>query len=190
MARISFPKMPKFSEEKATEVACFLLQLRGGEMSYMKLLKLMYLAERDFFIRNSSFIAYDTPVSMDRGPVLSRVYNLITEQPAPKTESFWRKFVSTPTQDYTVKLLGDVPASTLSVAEKNTIRAIFDKYGRMNRWDLVELSHTLPEWENPMGSSIPISIEEILRSAGKDKERIDSIMELNAHMAWVEENLT
>jgi hypothetical protein len=33
-----------FNERKATEAAAYLLKLRGGRMSYMKLIKLLYLA--------------------------------------------------------------------------------------------------------------------------------------------------
>jgi len=36
----------RFQHERATQAAARLLQRRGGRMSYMKLLKLLYLADR------------------------------------------------------------------------------------------------------------------------------------------------
>ena len=45
-------------------------------------------------------------------------------------------------------------------------------YGKMNRWDLVNLSHQFPEWRNPEGSALPISYEDILRAGNKSEEDI------------------
>ena len=39
--------MAAFSETKVTEAAVHLLRLRDGKMSYLKLLKLLYLADRE-----------------------------------------------------------------------------------------------------------------------------------------------
>ena len=36
-----------FNERKATEAAAHLLALRGGQMHYLKLLKLLYIADRE-----------------------------------------------------------------------------------------------------------------------------------------------
>jgi hypothetical protein len=43
-----------FDEKKATEVAAFLLKMRGGKMSYLKLIKLLYLADRESLSRWAS----------------------------------------------------------------------------------------------------------------------------------------
>ena len=40
-----------FNEAKATQAAARLLFLRGGTMSYVKLIKLLYLADREALIR-------------------------------------------------------------------------------------------------------------------------------------------
>ena len=37
----------QFDEAKATQAAAFFLQLRGGQMHYIKLIKLLYLADRE-----------------------------------------------------------------------------------------------------------------------------------------------
>jgi len=69
-----------FNERKATEAAARLLKLRGGTMSYMKLIKLLYLADREALLRWGRPISTDRYVSMDRGPVLSHVLNLVTDE--------------------------------------------------------------------------------------------------------------
>lgn len=60
----------------------------------------------------------------------------------------------------------------LSRAEEELIEEIFVEYGKMNRWDLVNLSHQFPEWRNPEGSALPISYEDILRAGKKSEEEI------------------
>jgi len=37
---------PRFNEQKATELAAYFLKSGGGSMPYLKLMKLLYLADR------------------------------------------------------------------------------------------------------------------------------------------------
>jgi hypothetical protein len=52
--------MLKFDERKATEATALLLSLRGGQMHYMKLIKLLYLADRRALLRWGIPITTDT----------------------------------------------------------------------------------------------------------------------------------
>jgi hypothetical protein len=48
------------------------------------------------------------------------------------------------------------------------MRKVFEKYGHMNRYKLRDLLHqVLPEWQDPQGSALPITHEDILRAAKK-----------------------
>jgi len=64
----------------------------------------------------------------------------------------------------------------LSRAEEKLIHDVYDQYGRMNRWALVDYVHTLPEWQNPHGSVIPIPIRDILKAGGEDEQEIRAVM--------------
>jgi uncharacterized phage-associated protein len=66
-----------FREDKATAAAASFLQAAGGELEYLKLLKLMYLTERESLKTLSVSIKGDTFYSMKRGPVMSATYDLI-----------------------------------------------------------------------------------------------------------------
>src|ERR1017187_9578590 len=83
----------RFNEAKATQAASFFLKLRGGQMHYIKLIKLLYLADREALIRWGIPFTTDRHVSMDNGPVTSRILRLITED-CPKP--FWSKYISAP----------------------------------------------------------------------------------------------
>jgi uncharacterized phage-associated protein len=129
---------------RATEAAARFLKLRGGRMSYLKLIKLLYLLDREALLRWGRPVTTDRYVSMDNGPVVSRIYELIRDEPAPGTDSVWRQYISTP-RDWEVDLLAEPQAAELSRAEESLIDEIYARHGRLNRWDLVRLSHDLPE---------------------------------------------
>jgi len=169
----------RFDEAKATQAAAFILKLRGGQMHYVKLIKLLYLADREALIRWGIPITTDRYVSMDHGPVLSNIFNLITEE-VPKPT--WSRFISAPLGEYEVKLLQEAPTDRLSRAEENLLREIYEQYGYRNRWDIVKnVMHKLPEWTYPEGSAVPISIREIMQGAGEDEQEIKAVVkELHA----------
>lgn len=162
-----------FNERKATEAAAFLLRLRGGKMSYLKLIKLLYLADREALCRWGFSITNDRYVSMDHGPVVSRTYNLMIDE---VEKPFWSKYITPPLGQYELELTAEeCPIDALSRAEEKLLAEIFERYGRMDRWKLRDYTHTLPEWQDPSGSSLPISIREILEAQNLSPEEIAAI---------------
>ena len=160
----------RFKHERATQAAAWLLQRRGGRMSYMKLLKLMYLADRQALLSFGRPITYDRYVSMTHGPVLSQTYNqMVAEESPDETPSYWRSLISGP-ENYEVSLrVANPPHDQLSPAQERVLDDVFREYGTLTRWQIVALVHTLPEWRDPHGSSIPISLRELLAAGGVDE---------------------
>ena len=166
--------MLPFNERRATEAAARFLKLRGGRMKYLKLVKLLYFLDREALLRWGMPVTTDQYVSMDNGPVVSRIYDLMLEELPPGTDSIWRRNISVP-NDWDVTLIAEPEPAELSPAEDALIDEIFARYGKMNRWDLVRLSHDLPEWQDPKGSAIPIAYKDILRAGGKTEAEIAAI---------------
>ncbi len=135
----------QFNERKATQAAAHMLRLCGGRMSYMKLIKLLYLADRAALLRWGRPITTDRYVSMDRGPVLSRVLDLATDGGDPGTPSIWASTITEPS-NYEVQLREGAGDDELSDAEAELLDNVFAEYGKLSRWDLVKLTHQLPEW--------------------------------------------
>jgi len=173
----------KFNEIKTTEAVGLLLKENGGKMNYMKLIKLLYLADREALSRWARPITGDFYVSMDRGPVLSKVLDIINSGKAPGVDSYWHKYISPPA-GYEVAIIEVPAADVLSKRERELLLSIYEKYKPFDEWEMVKICHdTLPEWQDPEGSSIPIRIEDILRELGKTERDIalidDEVSDLN-----------
>jgi len=176
-----------FDEMKATQVAARFLRLRGGQMHYLKLVKLLYLLDREALLRWGVPVTTDNYASMEHGPVVSRIYDLIAHE-IPKPQ--WGEFISAPFGDYEVRLIKEAPADRLSTAEEKLIDEIYKEYGYLNRWKIVDdICHKLPEWTDPGSSSIPIHIREILQAGGESEDEIRATLRELRGIAAAEEIL-
>lgn len=177
---------PKYREDKAVQVAALFLKLRGNNntMSHLKLMKLLYLAEREALLRWGRPITYDSCVSMDHGPVLSNTLNLVNGY--VEAVGLWGQCISTP-ENNEVKLLKDPGDDKLSEAEEQLVREIFAEHGKKTRWELRDYTHTLGEWRDPKGSSIRIDYPDILRGAGKSESEIEAVIDELENVALMDQ---
>lgn len=180
---------PEFNESKTAQAAALLLRLRGGRMSYMKLIKMLYLADREALLKLGRPVTFDRYVSMDRGPVLSRTLELIREEPRPGSASAWRQCIGQPDDRYEVELIDDCGTDLLSDAEEAVLQGVFDEYGDRDRWTMVDLVHRLPEWQDPHGSAIPIQYRDILLAGGLTDVEVAGIEEELEELAAAERML-
>jgi len=164
----------RFREDRVTQAAGRLLRRHGGRMPYLKLLKLLYLADRSALLKHGRPISFDRFVAMPHGPVLSRTYDLIASEPDPRTPSYWRTYIS-PAEKYEVRLLTDTPVDQLSPAEVAIIDEVFAEFGDWDKWKLVEFTHGLPEYRDPEGSSAPIPVRSILFAEGWSEEDVREV---------------
>ena len=65
-----------FNEQRVAQMAAYLLGRARGHTKYLKLMKLLYLADRESMKRHGHPISGDRYVSMEHGPVLSHTLNL------------------------------------------------------------------------------------------------------------------
>jgi uncharacterized phage-associated protein len=169
-----------FNEEKATQAAAYLLKKFGGQQNYMKLIKMLYLADRKALLETGYTITGDLMFSLPQGPVLSRIYNLIAEE--SETPTRWLQCVKR-VAPYEVAIDCDPGADELSDYETGVLDAIYVAFGAVDKWALNRETHNLPEWRDPGTSSIPIDPSEILRLEGVDAAEIRRIVE-EAEERW------
>lgn len=120
---------------------------------------------------------------MKHGPAVSLIFNLIREEPAPGEESVLREHIRP--EGWDVVLAKPMDDDELSAAEAKLLRQIFALYGHKNRWDLVEYCHTLPEWKDPGGSSLPIEPADILRGEGRPESEVAEVTSELENLALV-----
>jgi hypothetical protein len=175
-----------FNEKKAAQAGAFLLKRHGGSLNYMLLIKLLYYSDRQALIRRGAPITGDQMVSMDYGPVLSTVLDFIkyTREPGPE----WSAYIAK-APNYTVRLVANEPqVDELSAFELEILQRIDEEHGSKDPFDLSQESHGLPEWRDPHGSSIPISVEDVLEGErNSEKDILDT--EANARIEWFFRNL-
>lgn len=145
-------------------------------MEYIKLIKLLYFLDRATLLKWGRPVTTDRYVSMANGPVVRRIYDLISEPPAPDADKIWHRFISPPSR-YFVRLLKDPGANELSKAEEQMIAAVFKKFGGRTWQQLVRFSHkSLKEWHDPEDRGVTeITISDILRAGGTSEEDIAAI---------------
>lgn len=176
----------QFHPEKAVEATAMFLKLHGKPMRYLGLLKLLYMADRLALQRIEQPITGDRYVSMDYGPVLSGVYDLIKGQPVDNALPLWSEFISSRNGSYSVFLLNDPGKNELCEEEEEIIKEVYQSCGYYDRFDLAELTHDFPEWQDPHGTSIPIAVEDILKNVGKSDEEIEDIQQEAAREAYLD----
>ena len=161
-----------FNDGKSAQAAAYLLKLTTGEMYYIHLFALLYLADRQSFVETGYPITGAKMVSMDQGPVLSEVFERMTWGDAAETP--WSQLIEDK-EDHKVSLRMQPDWKQLSRYELSLLDRVYAKWGKWDRWDLVEYTRGLPEWHDPEGASTAIDVREILVSAGKSAQEVEDI---------------
>jgi uncharacterized phage-associated protein len=177
--------LPEFKEKKTSQLAALLISKAGGEYDMYKLLKLLYMVDRESLCRRGHPVTYDAPYSMRSGPVLSGTYDIIK---GARSGEDWGQIFNERVPSYTISLRNvDLVFGELSKADIEIANEIFDEFGHLSGGELKEITHQFPEFEEPENnSSKPINIRTILESAKWEEEEIEEAFQDLDHMAWFE----
>jgi uncharacterized phage-associated protein len=180
-----------FDELRAAQMAAYFIGQAGGRMSVLKLMKLMYIADRISIQKHGHPITFDHMVSMDHGPVLSSVYNLAqgTIEGHPKGWEYW--ISDREDHDVAVRRPVDVEfLEDLSDADIDVLAETWRLVGHLRKWEIRDWTHkNLKEWKDPHGSSIPIAYESVFTALGLSRERAEKMAENLHQQASIRRNL-
>ena len=85
----------------------------------------------------------------------------------------------------------DPGTDELSKRERELLLKIFHKYEKFDQWEMVEICHkSLPEWEDPRGTSIPIRVDDIFKALNKTEREIAIIEDEVANLDYVKAALS
>lgn len=155
-------------------------------MNYTKLMKLMYISDRESLREYGTTISGDSYAAMNCGPVLSETLNMI-KGGATSAQSDWSKRFQTEGYDLVAK--GDVSEALshahLSKANLEIMNQVFETYRNHSYGRMIDITHTYPEWtgSHVKDSSVPISLTEVLAGAGFEmREAIEIAQEEESHL--------
>jgi uncharacterized phage-associated protein len=167
-----------FSEKKVAQMAAFFIANEpGGHQATLKLMKLLYLADRESLQRHGHPISFDLMGSMNQGPVLSRTLDYIHGE-IEASEDGWDQWVSD-AANYEVNVRRK-PAredlSELSDADMDVLQTVWNQFGHMNKWQIRDYTHeNCGEWKHPGGGFIPIRYEDVFLALGKTREQANEL---------------
>jgi len=159
-----------FNEKKAAQAAAYFLFRAGSSLKVLKLMKLLYLAERRSFEKYGEPMIGDKLVSMPLGPVLSITYNHMNGE-LRSVEGGWDTWVAD-RAEHDLALRNPQALRSpeqdlleLSDADLQILGETWQKFGRMDQWELRDYTHDhCPEWKDPEGSMIPMQPEELFEA--------------------------
>lgn len=158
-----------YNHELARAVAARFIQLEGGIINKMKLMKLMYLLDRESISEDGYAIVGGRYMSFAYGPVVS-------EELDAANYNTWSGIIKSE-DGYELQLRGkDFDFELISEWVEDKIQAVYQKYGKMTPFELSEYTHrkeNCPEWADPSSKKTEyISLRDI---AGDKADEVEAL---------------
>lgn len=163
-----------YNERKAAQVAAFFTAKQGGTIFHLKLMKLMYLAERASISTYGDSMLDDILVSLPHGPILSITKDCMDGICNRNLEDGWESWISDKA-NHMVSLNKDNFSENcldeLSISDLEILNLVWAEHGKKTQWELVDFTHDqCGEWSDPNGSNYPIEYEDVLIAQGRNQE--------------------
>lgn len=166
------------NELKTAQMAAYLLTKSGGQMRYIKLVKLLYLSDRESMRITGDSMTHDRAYSLPNGPVLSHTLNLLK---GDARNDYWSSLIRC--EGFESTLVGAIDVGDLDELSSQDIE-VLDRvnhlFGQFTWQALVDWTHkpeNLAEWKDPHGSRLPIEPQDIFEALGwssEDAHRLDA----------------
>ena len=164
-----------YNPDKANQAILWLLDLHGGKIDKLKLVKELYLADKEHLLRYGRPIIGGRYYAMKNGPVSSELLDHINQATTPSGPfTLERNWIKSNVPEFNTEELSESDIEVLGLINKS--------YGRFTGWSLRNLTHCLLEWRHNWGrrkegaQRHPISYEDMFKDE-KDKSMLEIILE-------------
>jgi len=159
----------RFRFDRALQATAYLVKKAGDEANVIRLMKLLYIADREYLLSYGEMITGDRIFAMDRGPVLSIVLDLIRGKGKREQVRKWAEYLQTIDSIQRIRLLKEPNTGSLCCASREMLDKVYARYGHLDKYEIVDLTHDFPEWIKYYneGTSTPIPWVDILQLHGK-----------------------
>lgn len=162
----SYRELPGFSDEKAAEVAAFFAG-KAGRIDKLKLIKLIYLADRQAMDELGRPILNDEHFSLKNGPICSLALDGINGSRAQQVWS--RRIVKSGNSVTPATSESFLEFDEVSRRETRILDGVWAKFGAMSTTEVWKWTHEhCPEYEEVTSGCRPISYERIFAALGAD----------------------
>ena len=180
------PKIANFPFELAKAMQSFGVLFsteNDPKVAYYRILKLLYISDREFLKETGRPIVGGTDVAMKKGPLNSQAYDLI-KGVHPDSDMFLRYFTKDGTR--LLVMLKDPGREDLSRREVRKLIEVSERYRDLDDDEIGDLTHEFSEYAQSyvLNSSRPISLQSKLEALDitQNEESIKS--DIEAIVAW------
>ena len=172
---------PAFHLSRTTQAVAHLLKLHHAkQVGKLRLVKLLYIAERESLAEYKLPITSDTPFAMKQGPILSTTHSLLRDVGNEGDLAYWTRFIGV---DGTEVFLKEDPGhGKLCKAIRAKIEEVHKRFKDVEDEELIEATHQFAEWRKSWDirgnkGSIEFSWEDALAAQGVSEEDIRRVRE-------------
>lgn len=139
----------EFDYKKATQAINYLARKEGGQIGKLKLIKLVYLADRYHLRKYGRPISNDTYFAMPYGPVGSSVKDIaeFSDFLADEEAEYAGRYISRGPKQHTVVSTADVDTDVFSKSDIEALDFAYNEFGGQQPFSLVGTTHRYPEWK-------------------------------------------
>jgi uncharacterized phage-associated protein len=171
---------------KATDAVARIIRQSGQSVDYLRVVKLIYLADRKSIAQRGIPIVGGHYFSMRKGPVNGDVMNFVTQRNAPR----WKDSIA-PLKGHSLSILAEPEYDSLSESEIRILDGVVEEHLDQTTEELVQWCHDhCPEYKHVFFGRREISVESILRAEGKPVEVINRVVRDGQVLADLDHLLT
>lgn len=139
----------EFDYKKAVQAINYLAKKEGGEIDKLKLIKLIYFADRYHIRKYGRPIINDTYWAMRLGAVASSTKDIaeFSNFLDSKELNYAKNFINTKKNSNLVNSIGDADLDIFSKSDIEALNFSYSKFGAFKASKLVDICHKYPEWE-------------------------------------------
>lgn len=135
------------------EAVCYTLEKIGGKATKMKILKLIFLADKYHLVNYGRTVTGDEYFAMKDGPVGSTVKDVLEFNDISLSDDEYElaaQYFNIDSDNKTISIKQAIPSSELKSLSETDIEAMdhaVNNFGHLEAWQLRDLTHKYPEWK-------------------------------------------
>lgn len=155
-----------FNFPKAFQATAVVLREHRGTAHFIRLLKLLYIADRELLAGTGRPLTGDEALALAKGPAPRTIHNLINGRGGDADQSRWNEAFRREGDD--VRLLAPVSTGRLTRAEEAKLHEVCERYRDTDTDALCDQTHDFGEWREAFApdEANPINWEVALMDQG------------------------